>query len=141
MTVEAALTRALGITFIDAREVAIQARLNLEIYKYPTEIQKALLVTEAIHVFENELTEDARQAMKSRSRCRLEVDDVTSLRSFGSAYSQTSEERATPSSCGNLLIRSSPKPAKNKQHPEQQELSHRTVASKHSRRLRLMRMR
>ena len=138
MTVEAALTRALGITFIDAREVAIQARLNLEIYKYPTEIQKALLVTEAIHVFENELTEDARQAMKFRSRCNLEIDDVSSLRSFGSVHSQASAEPASPSSYGDLFLKTSSASAESKQ---QQKLLRRVAASKQSRRLRLMRMR
>lgn len=49
--IESILTRRLGITFIDARTVATEAKLNLGIHGYPTPEEKALLVDEAERIF------------------------------------------------------------------------------------------
>lgn len=52
MTVESVLTRQLGITFIDARSISTQAKLNLGIHGYPTPEQKSALINEASRIFD-----------------------------------------------------------------------------------------
>ena len=52
MPVEATLTRTLDIRFIDARTIAIEAKLSLGISGYPSPHQEAMLVEEAIRIFE-----------------------------------------------------------------------------------------
>lgn len=64
MTVEAILTRRLGITFIDARAIATEAKLALQIHGYPTDAEKEMLVEEALKIYE-QTPEDTRDAMRS----------------------------------------------------------------------------
>ena len=51
MSIEATLTRKYGITFIDARSVANEARLALDIQGYPSDDQRDLILREACRVF------------------------------------------------------------------------------------------
>jgi hypothetical protein len=79
MTIEAALTRELGIRFIDARCLANEARLREGIEGYPTEQQKALLLKTALVIF-HEKSEDERFAM-------IQLND--DLESVKSSHSQS----------------------------------------------------
>mmetsp|Transcript_104213 Transcript_104213/g.156054 ORF Transcript_104213/g.156054 Transcript_104213/m.156054 type:complete len:193 (+) Transcript_104213:78-656(+) len=74
MTIEAALTRELGIRFIDARCLATEARLREGIDGYPTEQQKSRLLKTAFEIFD-EKSEDERFAMKQLN------DDLESVKS------------------------------------------------------------
>jgi hypothetical protein len=74
MTIEAALTRELGIRFIDARCLATEAKLREAIEGYPTEEQKAKLLQTAFVLFD-EKSEDEQFAMKQLN------DDLESVKS------------------------------------------------------------
>eukprot|EP00538_Stauroneis_constricta_P013831 CAMPEP_0119557082 /NCGR_PEP_ID=MMETSP1352-20130426/8859_1 /TAXON_ID=265584 /ORGANISM="Stauroneis constricta, Strain CCMP1120" /LENGTH=139 /DNA_ID=CAMNT_0007604125 /DNA_START=18 /DNA_END=433 /DNA_ORIENTATION=- len=50
-SVEATLTKALGITFIDARRMTRQARVNLGIIGFPSPQQEKALLEETIRLF------------------------------------------------------------------------------------------
>uniref|UniRef100_A0A7R9ZTF6 Uncharacterized protein n=1 Tax=Craspedostauros australis TaxID=1486917 RepID=A0A7R9ZTF6_9STRA len=51
MPVEAVITRALEVRFIDARMLATEAKSNLGIQAYPTKEQEQMILKEAIHIF------------------------------------------------------------------------------------------
>ena len=73
MTIEAALTRTLEIRFIDARAIANEAKLNLGISGYPSRDQQAMLVEEAIRIFEqwpDQLKEDMRRLRDHLDACK-----------------------------------------------------------------------
>lgn len=52
MCVESDLSRKLGITFIDARSVATEAKLALGIHCYPSDEQKEQIIEEAVKIFQ-----------------------------------------------------------------------------------------
>eukprot|EP00339_Tiarina_fusa_P028750 CAMPEP_0117065130 /NCGR_PEP_ID=MMETSP0472-20121206/45521_1 /TAXON_ID=693140 ORGANISM="Tiarina fusus, Strain LIS" /NCGR_SAMPLE_ID=MMETSP0472 /ASSEMBLY_ACC=CAM_ASM_000603 /LENGTH=127 /DNA_ID=CAMNT_0004785613 /DNA_START=135 /DNA_END=521 /DNA_ORIENTATION=- len=82
MTIEAALTRAFGMTFIDARALATEAKLNLGITAYPTPKQKEQLILEASRLYERQ----PERVRKDYQRRRNSLESVKSS-SCGSEYS------------------------------------------------------
>eukprot|EP00339_Tiarina_fusa_P028845 CAMPEP_0117015480 /NCGR_PEP_ID=MMETSP0472-20121206/12362_1 /TAXON_ID=693140 ORGANISM="Tiarina fusus, Strain LIS" /NCGR_SAMPLE_ID=MMETSP0472 /ASSEMBLY_ACC=CAM_ASM_000603 /LENGTH=135 /DNA_ID=CAMNT_0004719295 /DNA_START=63 /DNA_END=468 /DNA_ORIENTATION=+ len=66
MTIEAVLTRELSLRFIDARNIATEARLNLQIHHYPTKDQEQAILQEACRIF-NSRPEEQRCAMQRMS--------------------------------------------------------------------------
>jgi hypothetical protein len=64
MTIEAALTRKLGITFIDARAIATESKIRLNMTGYPSPVGKELLISKAVKIFEKK-SESARKAMQA----------------------------------------------------------------------------
>jgi hypothetical protein len=110
MTIEAALTRELGIRFIDARCLATEARLREGVEGYPTEQQKVSLLRTALEIF-REKSEDERYAMKQLNE---DLESVKSSHSHsvrrgehsldGSDHSQsTIASQTSRGSEGNLI--------------------------------------
>lgn len=64
MTIESFLTRELDIRFIDARNIATQAKLNLGIQGYPSKDQAVELRRESMSIFE-----EKSQTDKASMRC------------------------------------------------------------------------
>ena len=83
MTVEATLTRKLGITFIDARAITTEAKLNLGLHSYPDERQRSLLVEEACKIFYDTYPEDVRLTMQADKQS-LDASIVIPSDSIGS---------------------------------------------------------
>jgi hypothetical protein len=81
---EAQITRELGIRFIDARSLTVEARLQEGIVGYPTEEQKAKLIQTAIKLF-NKKSEAMQNAMKTLN------DDLESLKSTHSLRSKQND--------------------------------------------------
>ena len=82
MPIEATLTRTLDIRFIDARAIANEAKLNLGISGYPSQQEEAMLVDEAIRIFDQSPT-----AMKSSMR-RLR-DHLDACKSSSDLFSRS----------------------------------------------------
>jgi hypothetical protein len=66
MTIEATLTRAFGINFIDATALATEAKLNLGITCYPTKAQKERLDLEASRLYDQQLETIRRRYQQRR---------------------------------------------------------------------------
>ena len=64
MTIETMLSNKLGITYIDARSICVEAKLSLGVTGYPTQEQKELLLEEGVRLYE-ERPLRVREAMKS----------------------------------------------------------------------------
>ena len=97
MTVEAALTRKFGITFMDARTIATESRLKLNIPGYPSPEQKELLIAEATRLFEKKSERERKQMQRVRDeleQTKIETGSSSSLRSSsnGSSHEQCSSE-------------------------------------------------
>ena len=69
MTVESRLTRALNITFIDARTLATEAKLKLGLLGYPGKAQESQIVEEATRMFQE-------RPDLFRSMCRKQKQDL-----------------------------------------------------------------
>jgi hypothetical protein len=102
MTVESFLTRELTLRFIDARNIATEAKLNLEILHYPTKDQEQAIREEACRIFASRPKEQ-RQAMQRMSADLLEAVRIpnaslsTSLRHNSDIGSVDCSEEAGPS--------------------------------------------
>eukprot|EP00538_Stauroneis_constricta_P014293 CAMPEP_0119551006 /NCGR_PEP_ID=MMETSP1352-20130426/4410_1 /TAXON_ID=265584 /ORGANISM="Stauroneis constricta, Strain CCMP1120" /LENGTH=125 /DNA_ID=CAMNT_0007597011 /DNA_START=96 /DNA_END=473 /DNA_ORIENTATION=+ len=64
MTIEAIITRALEVRFIDARTLATEAKLNLNITGYPSKEQEQQILREAISLFVSKSLESQREMKK-----------------------------------------------------------------------------
>ena len=103
MTVEAILTRKFGITFIDARQVANEAKLALDIQGYPTAAQRAKIINHAMRIFHTQPCEvtQAMQArrtslqsvMSSSEFCESEIDDRSDHFSVASTTSSSNSRK------------------------------------------------
>ena len=92
MTVEAILTRALEITFIDARKLAMEAKLEQNIVGYPSADQQEELVSRAIEIFQSKPERDQivmKQMNKGLEHCKIKNGSVSS-RDNASNHSRTS---------------------------------------------------
>ena len=98
MTVESVLTRQLGITFIDARSIATQAKLNLGFTCYLSSDQNSAVIDEATRIF-GEYSANVRYNMLINKE---DLDDVkqgsafivgreSNLKPFGSSSSDRSD--------------------------------------------------
>ena len=67
MSLESTLRRELGIRFIDARELIVEARINLELDGYPTQEDRALVERTAINLFQQRSKKSQREL-----RCKNE---------------------------------------------------------------------
>jgi len=90
MSVEAYLTRALEIRFIDARDLANEAKMTLGIVGYPTKNQQRHLLRAAVEIF-NSRSESDRQAMRQTSS---EFETIKSAQ-LGRAVSVTEESSSS----------------------------------------------
>jgi hypothetical protein len=63
MSVESFLARELNIRFTDARNIASEARLSLEIQGYPTKAKETQIYAKAIELFQTPL-ENERNGMR-----------------------------------------------------------------------------
>lgn len=90
-SVECYLTRELSIRFIDARELANEAKITLGITGYPTKGEQRLVCTQAMRVFNN------RPDTEKLALRRLNSDLTEAIKSSRSAsaksleFSETSE--------------------------------------------------
>lgn len=121
-TVEATLTRKLGIRFIDARSLATQAKINLNIFGYPNTEQEKKIIEEAVVIFESKSAEDRisllelndeLESAKSTSSRTVMSENNSSLRSLGvsgSCYgaSNSSSSSSCPSREQSKIVSSSP---------------------------------
>lgn len=102
MTVEAEITRRLGIRFIDARTLASEAKLSTGVSGYATKDQVPFLVARAVEIFEaksdyekeemrklNDDLESVKASHHSRSK-RMDGDDGSSIHTVDSTASFTS---------------------------------------------------
>ena len=95
MTVEAILTRALEITFIDARKLAMEAKLEQNIVGYPSSDQQEELVSRAIEIFQSKPERDQiimKQTNKGLEHCKIKNGSISSCGSLSatSNHSRTS---------------------------------------------------
>ena len=74
MTVEANLTRELGIRFIDARKLATEARLAEGIEGYPTKEESVRVCRRAFELFDSKSEEEKASLLKLN-------DDLESIKS------------------------------------------------------------
>ena len=79
MSVEAFLTRELSIRFIDARELANEARVNLGLQGYPNKEQQRKIKSQAIKLFSS-LSEEEKLAMHQMN------ETLDSIKSVNSGY-------------------------------------------------------
>ena len=79
MSVEAFLTRELSIRFIDARELANEARVNLGLQGYPNKDQQRKIKSQAIKIFSS-LSEEEKLAMHQMN------ETLDSIKSVNSGY-------------------------------------------------------
>jgi hypothetical protein len=87
MTIEAALTREFGITFIDARSLATEAKLSLNITGYPSKQEREDLIKEAARIHEKR-PENVRKACQNR---RMLLESVKSASGSSACSSVCSE--------------------------------------------------
>ena len=110
-TIEGTLTRKLGIRFIDARSLATQAKINLDIFTYPSAEQERKIIEEAVIIFESksaedrisllELNDELESAKGSTSTRTIISDNNSSLRSLetsGSVFSRANSSTSSLSS-------------------------------------------
>jgi hypothetical protein len=93
MTVESFLTRELKIRFIDARNIASEARLSLEIQGYPTEAEKTQIHAKAIELFR-------RRPEKERTRMRQFSADLNAVKISACSFSPSSDASSGYGSAG-----------------------------------------
>jgi hypothetical protein len=97
MTVEAAVTRALDISFLDARKLTTLAKLNIGITGYPNAMQSEMLLKEVKRIFRKELPKEERRRMR-RNNVNLvnakNIDDVSSSSSTQSVSSASASASA-----------------------------------------------
>ena len=67
MSIESFLTRELDVRFIDARNIATEARMSLGIEGYPTREQGAMLRNEALRLFALKSAEEQQGLQKMNS--------------------------------------------------------------------------
>ena len=77
-TIEATLTRELGIRFIDARQLATQARLQLGVKGYPSNETKLELIQLAMDMFQHDLSEEKRQELQyTNAKFQMVKDEIS----------------------------------------------------------------
>ena len=101
MTIEAVLTRKYGITFIDARAIANEAKLTLNIHGYPTPAQKAKVINEAAKIFESQ-PEGIRLSMESQK------DALDMFKEGASIHSSRRSSSSEVDSCEFSIVSSEP---------------------------------
>ena len=92
MTVEAILTRALEITFIDARKLAMEAKLEKNIVGYLSEEQQTELVSRAIEIFQAKPEHDKiimKQIKVGLDSCKIKNGSLSSRASDHSSASNS----------------------------------------------------
>eukprot|EP00339_Tiarina_fusa_P004079 CAMPEP_0117049780 /NCGR_PEP_ID=MMETSP0472-20121206/34372_1 /TAXON_ID=693140 ORGANISM="Tiarina fusus, Strain LIS" /NCGR_SAMPLE_ID=MMETSP0472 /ASSEMBLY_ACC=CAM_ASM_000603 /LENGTH=96 /DNA_ID=CAMNT_0004763315 /DNA_START=75 /DNA_END=362 /DNA_ORIENTATION=+ len=92
MTVEAALTRKLGITFMDARQIATESKLRLNVAGYPSPEMKEQLINEAVRIFQDKSEQEQRSMQISRDafeQTKIDTGSSSSLRSTNSSGHET----------------------------------------------------
>ena len=67
MTIESFLTRELNVRFIDARNLATEAKLNLGYHDYPSKSQKLEIQEEACRIFSERLSDSERSHLREQS--------------------------------------------------------------------------
>jgi len=67
MTIEAAITRKLSITFLAARELANEAKINLAVTGYPSPEMKLALIEESCKIFQNKPKNKQNEMKKQRN--------------------------------------------------------------------------
>lgn len=87
MTVEAVLTRKLGINFIDARNMTTQARLKLNIMGYPSTDQQELLIEEATRIFNARPVSERLNMMADRDSLDAAKEHIPGLSTHSSHHS------------------------------------------------------
>jgi hypothetical protein len=87
MTIEAALTCQFGITFIDARALATEAKLNLKITGYPSKKEREDLIKEASRIYGKQ-PGNVRKACQQR---RMSLESVKSASGSSACSSVCSE--------------------------------------------------
>ena len=94
MTIESILTRQLDITFLDARGLCTEAKLNLGILSYPATSQMDSILQEAIRIFRQVRSVEERAAMK-RQKGALDAIRIPSgsLSSMSSRITRSDHER------------------------------------------------
>jgi hypothetical protein len=73
MTVESILCGKLGIRFVDARNLSVQARLNLGLSGYASKRQEGNVLREALKIFEEAVPDKEKDFMRT---VRKELDIV-----------------------------------------------------------------
>ena len=77
-TIEATLTRELGIRFIDARQLATQARLQLGVKGYPSNEMKQELIQLAMEMFQQDLSEEKRHELQyTNAKFQMVKDELS----------------------------------------------------------------
>jgi hypothetical protein len=102
MTVESFLTRELQVRFIDARNLATEAKLNLGVFGYPSHEQQEAIIEEALKVFQqrpNEVQAGMRRLSSSLDAVKLTKDSddssqFTARTSISTVDSDTSSKRS-----------------------------------------------
>ena len=101
MNVEAVLTRTFDITFIDARTIANEAKMNLGIQGYPSKRQQKLLVNEAINIFER-YPDEVRNNMQIQKASLDSMKINTGALSYASSVSDMDNTEGSGASTSSM---------------------------------------
>ena len=103
MTVESQLTRRLGITFLDARALATEAKLNQGITGYPNKAQVDDLIEEAIRIFRNEPEEYQTACQEKRNSLDNAKNSMHSVASSVCSATERMDDTSVDSRCSQLM--------------------------------------
>jgi len=92
--VESLLARELALRFIDARNLASEARLGLGIEGYPTKEQSNLIFEEAVRIFQSK--SDREQNQLQQMNWELEAIKMSSGSSSGSDWLDSGSDHQSP---------------------------------------------
>jgi hypothetical protein len=112
MTIESILCAKLGIRFVDARNLSVQAKLNLGLSGYAGKDQEGMIFHEAVKIFAENIPDAEKETMRNTRRkldfllncCHTdhdmscskgEGDDTTGISDF--SESSRSDFSSTPS--------------------------------------------
>lgn len=105
LTVEALLTRQLGIRFIDARALATEAKLEFDVKGYPSQEMKLKIVEYAVNKFQNEMPQEQQATLRrvssslntAKDECRRSISSASSLSSSSHHRRRSSSNSTTAS--------------------------------------------